>query len=341
MPVIEVDLGNGLPAIGSQSDVPLRPRASTRGSRSHSYRSTPTELSPLDSTLSYTPSSGPASPISGKARTLAGTDRRWTSGLSSRDYIGAAFTKLDFEMLRGRLTSRDLTAEPQEMFDDSVLEPRPYERVKTNLSEIITARPGPARDSIDLTGFGGHRDTFAILGIRRKQRQDIELPAKVFRCLLRYIDFETYLAVRLACRSWSTTISQVRPPQQRAVRRIPVEILEKVYYYMSPMDFNAARYTCRAWMAASLETRLLTYMLKRGGWWAAAVVDLATIEEGRFQSTSALEWLLSKRLATECSLRPDWTGNGLTRSTYFEALDCPFCLVFRWYSFTPRTLLTA
>ena len=82
----------------------------------------------------------------------------------------------------------------------------------SNFDRIITLPRGSIRDSVDLTGFGGHRDTFAILGIRREQGRDIELPASVFRCLLTFIDFDTYLAIRLICRSWSKAISEVRPP---------------------------------------------------------------------------------------------------------------------------------
>ena len=225
-----------------------------------------------------------------------------------------ASASLDVDLLKDRLNSRDFSAEPESVFDDSLLEPRPYERVQTNLSEIITAQPNSNRDSIDLTGFGGHRDTFAILGIRREQHRDIGLPVGFFERLVHYISFKTYLAIRLSCRSWSAAISQVRPPWQRAVTRIPVEIMEQIFYHLSPVDFNAARHTCRVWMIASLETRLLTYMLKRGGWWTAALADQALYEGGVEQSLGGLEWLLSKRLATECTLGLDWTGKGLSIS---------------------------
>lgn len=55
-------------------------------------------------------------------------------------------------------------------------------------------------------------------------------------------------------------------------------------------------------------------MLGRGGWWDTAVADMQLPEEhGERNLVDAAngEWLLSKRLATECSLRPYWTGNGL------------------------------
>ncbi|KAG7007160.1 hypothetical protein G7Y79_00011g030580 [Physcia stellaris] len=313
MSVIELHLTELL-GIKSHNDQPLRDRASTRTSRTHSYRSTPTDLSPITLSKSRTPSSGGASPLTGKIRSQAEKAKNLVSWTSSRDAGNVAPESLDVESLKDRLASRDFSAEPESVFDDSLLEPRPYERVQTNLSEIITAQPNSNRESFDLTGFGGHRDTFAILGIRRRQHRDIDLPVGFFERLVHYISFNTYLAIRLSCRSWSAAISQVRPPWQRAVTRIPVEIMEQIYYHLSPVDFNAARHTCRVWMIASLETRLLTFMLKRGGWWTAALADQALHEGDLEQSSNGLEWLLSKRVATECALRLDWAGNGLSIS---------------------------
>lgn len=101
-----------------------------------------------------------------------------------------------------------------------------------------------------------------------------------------------------------------------AVCPFPAEILEKIYGYLDPVDFNAARHTCRAWMIASLEGTLLELMLGRGGWQGAANADNSWQVDLDQQSGAKPvdgEWVLSKRLATECSLRPDWTGNGLPK----------------------------
>ncbi|CAF9926133.1 MAG: hypothetical protein HETSPECPRED_006268 [Heterodermia speciosa] len=317
MSVFEVELADGLRA-EIHNEKPLRPRASTRFSRIHSYRSTPTDLSPITQSKSRTPSSGLASPITGQIRIPGREDDSTTFRTSIADAGNLAPTSSELDLLRDRLTSRDFTSEPESILDDSFLEPRPYERVMANLTEVITSQPDSLRGSIDLTGFGGHRDTFALLGIRRRQHREIELPTRFFERLLYYIDFKSYLAVRLSCRSWSATISHLRPPWQRAVHRIPIEILGQIYFYLSPVDFNAARHTCRAWMIASLETRLLTRMLERGGWWTAALADQATPDGNLEQSTNGPEWLLSKRLATECMLRLDWKGNGLT---YHSPMD--------------------
>ena len=74
-------------------------------------------------------------------------------------------------------------------------------------------------------------------------------------------------------------------------------------------------------MVAGLETHLLTSMLKRGGWWTAALADQATMDEDLQQSLPSLEWLLSKRLATECALSPDRSGNGVAFHLPVEEVD--------------------
>ena len=221
---------------------------------------------------------------------------------------------LDSVTMRQRFLSRDLTDEPDDV-DGSYMEPLPYERFRSSLSEELH-KVSTFGSSIDLTSFGGHRDTLAVLGLRRMQIRGPELPEIFFQRLLNYIDFKGYLAVRLSCRCWSAGITLARPIVLPSVYRIPAELLEKVYACLSPIDLNSARHTCRAWMIGSLEERLLTRLLREGGWWRAAKADMNLHEELKGQRTPESineEWLLSKRLATECSLRPDWTGNGLPK----------------------------
>lgn len=215
-----------------------------------------------------------------------------------------------------RLLSKDLTVEP-EAFDDCIMEPLPFASPRSSLSEELF-RAATFDSLMDLTGFVGHRDTFALFSLRRFQCHRHELPEIFFRTLLHYIDSRTYLAIRLSCRSWSAAISNVRPVRLPPVRVLPAEILENIFTHLSPLDFNAARHTCRAWMIASLEERLLLLMLKRGYWLDAAKADAG--EQGGHTGPNTIqtvnqEWLLSKRLATECSLNPGWTGNGLSASS--------------------------
>ena len=211
--------------------------------------------------------------------------------------------------MQNRLTSRDFSAEPSNI-DSKVLEPRPFLRIATNLGEVLS-RQSTFGSMIDLTKFGGHRDTFALLGLPQPQhRRSSSAPLLLFEALSKYLDFGSYKAIRLTCRCWSAAITCARPPRLPAVYFLPPEIIEQIYRELPPMEFNAARHTCKAWILASFDYGLLSSMLKSGGWWAAAQADIAynqVIENGQVEE----DWLLSKRLATECALLPDWTGNGL------------------------------
>ena len=225
--------------------------------------------------------------------------------------------------------SRDLTAEPQGMFD-MIKEPLPFgvERYRSSLSDELY-KAATWDTSIDISRFGDHRDTFALFGLRHLQSRRIGLPDAFFERLLHYIDFDTYLSIRLSCRCWSEAISRVRRIATPAVCHLPFEIMEKIYIHLEPHDFDSARRTCRAWMIASLEEGLLTLMLKRGGWWRAAKADVdlqEQLEGDRTATSLSEEWMLSKRLATECSLQHAWTGNGLSsglaQSTSGERRQC-------------------
>ncbi|OJD32718.1 f-box domain-containing protein [Diplodia corticola] len=90
------------------------------------------------------------------------------------------------------------------------------------------------------------------------------------------------------------------------MNKLPCEIVLQVFEYLSPIDFNAARHTCRSWMEASLDQRLLSCMLRRGGWWSGVYTALWAQT-----STVSDAWTLSRHLARQCALTPGWTGNGL------------------------------
>ena len=289
-------------------DVPIRSKASPRSSPSASVYSRRSDESLSESYPE------PRSFSGGQSRLTRGRTMIQHSAYSRSTTVqqaGLALFDFGNNPWRERLTSRDLTSEPEE-FLDRLLEPCPKEIIRT-MAEMLYHADTFGSD-VDVSGFGGHRDTFAILGLRRIPRST-DLPIRFFRRLVLYVDFETYLSVRLCCRGWSEAISHARTLKLPAVSSLPAEILERIYDYLSPADFNSARHTCRLWMSVSLEWRLLTKMLKRGYWWAAAEADMAVDEAlGTGKLTLSNEWLLSKRLSTECSLRPDWTGDGLKQS---------------------------
>ena len=86
---------------------------------------------------------------------------------------------------------------------------------------------------------------------------------------------------------------------------LPAEVVQAIYAYSEPKDFDAARRVCRGWMIAGLDATLLKVMLMRGGWWGGFVSDRqmarAQGEEWGLGGESK-EWAMSKRLATECAM---------------------------------------
>lgn len=323
---------------GDEDLQPRRPKASPRltpSPLSSSGRSTP---NPWEVELE--PWSELESPIRGRLGSMVGTSfvrddlpnliipssalpplaiPRRRAGPSSADVD-------DHRVSSHRLMSKDLSISPDDLDDPSILESYPTGKVHLNVAEILSdeSQSSTLDSLVDWSAFAGHRDTFAL----RQMRHDNGcprplpftpvpvLPRTFFEHLNRYIDFDTYHSVRLSCRCWSAAISGVRPPRLLTIASsLPVEIVQRVYAYLSPIDFNAARHFCRRWMLASLSQSLLVRMLQRGGWWSAARADEALIEECAPRMLLSGEWLLSKRLSTECSLRPDWTGNGLGGET--------------------------
>jgi hypothetical protein len=85
---------------------------------------------------------------------------------------------------------------------------------------------------------------------------------------------------------------------------LPTEILQAVYDYLGPLDFNAARHTCRSWIIASLNVDILFDQLKRGGCWTKASCKLSLLQEWR-------PWPMSCYFARECALAGNWTGQEL------------------------------
>ncbi|KAI4180816.1 MAG: hypothetical protein L6R41_006998 [Letrouitia leprolyta] len=201
-------------------------------------------------------------------------------------------------------------------------EPRPPDRVHTNLFGILAS--STTFNEMDLARFGGHRDTLASLTLRRVQHSKF-LPIEVFSYIVHYLDFQSYKSVRLTCRCWSAAFTYVRPLRLPPVYFLPAEIIKHVYGYLSLTDLNAARHTCRNWMIASLDYRLLATSLEQVGLRAAFEAD--TIRNEELGHPIGGEWRLSKRLATECSLRPGWSGDGFIENTTMNSQSSSTSLV--------------
>lgn len=174
---------------------------------------------------------------------------------------------------------------------------RPSARTDTDLFGILTS--SATFNEMDLTGLRAHRGTLATLALRRV-RDSTDLPIEVYARILRNLDFKSYKAVRLTCRSWWAASTYVRPLRLPPIYALPAEIIKHIYSYLSPMALDSARHTCRKWMTASLEYRLLANIMRRAGYWNAVLADTARNE--RLGHPVGGEWRLSKRLATECCL---------------------------------------
>ncbi len=288
---------------------PIRAKASPRSTPHHSARSTPSSYS--EEVEKETTSNGQETPFRGRSFSLLPAEINASPFATCRHWAGSRSIDYEHDRFQNPLMSKDLSDSPEDL-ESSILEPCPAVDINLNVAEVLSST-STLQDS-DWTGFIGHRDTFAMRDTRHQKPLAKDMPEVFFHRLKTFIDYDTYLSIRLCCRSWSTLITSVHsPPSPSAASLLPVEILQQIYAYLSPTDFNAARHTCRTWMLSSLDFRLLAKMLKIGGFWDPSQVDVALNEKCSTKAKiMSKEWILSKRLGTECSLRPDWTGNGLT-----------------------------
>lgn len=110
---------------------------------------------------------------------------------------------------------------------------------------------------------------------------------------------------------YSMRFKEKQPGTTPVALTIPAEIMHHIYLHLGPVDFDSARHVCRLWYINSLEYSLLDTMLRRGGWSSSVQRELATNRTLLKSSRVNEEWLMSKHLARECALGPDWQGNGM------------------------------
>lgn len=100
----------------------------------------------------------------------------------------------------------------------------------------------------------------------------------------------------------STSVQVTCPLSGRSQHELPLEIIQQIFGYLSPLDFNAARHSCRTWMRASLDVNIIKVMLIRGGWSNDTKTTCA--------ATESQAWPYSRYLSRQCALMAGWTGNG-------------------------------
>lgn len=304
------------------SPTPIRPRAPTpTPPPSYSPSSSPpSSAADPDSDSDLSPNS-PTSPLRGRPPPTLGPHHALVSRATARRRAGPS--SIDFgpalSLLRPAGTSNlplptptDFSSPPAQ---DALIEPLPRLSLRTPTRTEVLSRASTwtSTSGIDLSTFSGHRDTFAVLALHGLPAPAPALPPPIFARLAPYLDADAHAAVRLTCRTWSAGLTAAAPPAFRCspAQRLPAELLQLIYGALRPVDFNAARRTCRGWMVAGLEGGVLEVVLRRGGWWGGVVADREVRRERRRGSVGVeWEWVMGRRVASECAMGPGWTGCG-------------------------------
>jgi hypothetical protein len=225
--------------------------------------------------------------------------------------------------------------DPCVALEDNLFELCPHDPICNNVSEVMAKPGGNGQNGVDTPNpFGGFVPTNSnkFHGISQVSSCSKTSPlvdstvmcsnhpfmAKNVLELLPRLNHAEHIPISSSSEAGhSTAISERR---LSVMSLLPAEILYQIYDSLSPADFNSARHTCRLWYINSFDRSLLETMLKRGGWSTSIHSELASNDILGSQARVNDEWLLSKRIARECALGPDWTGNGLCPAN--ESLKC-------------------
>lgn len=261
--------------------------------------------------------------------------------------------ELDVQPIEKRQLSRSSTfsnfedpSDPCAVLEDSLLEPCPRLPIRNSVTEVLST----SESSDSFPGGLIHGSTWSFFetpalshphpartlttvfsGCTPAHPAPL-LPPEIFPKIRPDIEQLENIAVRSSTPLWSTseatpnvTAVDISPASSQA-SRLPTEILQQIFYNLAPADFNAARHTCRSWLIKSLNRSLLETMLKRAGFSNRIVPS--TIDQGNEAGDGiSAEWAMSKSLALECALGPDWTGNGLARDKLPESSSSVFLMV--------------
>ncbi|KAF8851453.1 hypothetical protein BDZ45DRAFT_750646 [Acephala macrosclerotiorum] len=225
--------------------------------------------------------------------------------------------------------------DPCAILEDTLLEPCPPIPLSNPVSEVLSGNPSP-------TGVANRiiRSNSWVTPERRFSSREFHPLARavtnVFNnCQLqapspllilsptnitRSGTYASHLEVMTASSSSSvSTMADDRTPQETPptppvllATKLPTEIVQQIFINLSPVDFNSARHSCRSWFVHSLNKALLQTMMRRGGIFSSTMADSIPARVIDVKAQSNETWLMSKRLSRECSLGPDWLGNGVS-----------------------------
>lgn len=258
-----------------------------------------------------------------------------------------AETNSDVQLLRRALTDSFSMLDSASNIEDAILEPGIDQGITRTVTDVLlgVCTPSeedespfviPLKDGSPLfTPVKGHTTLSSPVSVEHAPTSTV----CTFAALLSlHLDTVAWKALRLTNRAWYLALGVAAPPTFPSSYYLPVEILQHVYDYLSPKDFNAVRHTCRHWMRASLDKKLLNAMLSRGGWLSGAEnTTCATHGAASHSITTAVspseEWSLSRYLCRQCALSSGWTGNGLdTRAAFVERSGVDFTELANGYA---------
>jgi hypothetical protein len=263
--------------------------------------------------------------------------------------------ELDVRPIEKRQLSRSSTFfedpnDPCAVLEDNLLEPCPHIPICNSVSEVLNGSEtsiGIARGLIHGSTWSSFdppflaRPTQTLTTVFSDCRPVFPAPTFPPATLPKVrpdIDRLEHMATSSSTPLWSN--AQTTPkgkdlepsPICSQASRLPTEIVQQIFYNLAPVDFNSARRTCRSWFINSLNQSLLEIMLKRGGF-SNRIIPSTAHQSIVAECGVSAEWLMSKCLALECALGPDWTGNGLARDLVSEPLESAFIKVCKFSSF--------
>lgn len=265
----------------------------------------------------------------------------WSFSNSTTHLPSLAQTHSDIQTLPRARTESFSLLDNVSVLDEGILEPAVEQRITRTMSDVLMGISTPIKE---LDGFVFEKLEYSDESTQSACVQDNALQildlstvgAKMLRdgstfavLLLRYLDTPAWKSLRLTGRVWYDILSTIAPPKFPASYRLPVEIVQQIYSYLGPKDFNAARHACRNWMTASLNMKILITILKRGGWLSTAEDYIERKSRNAEHSLSTNfqtnEWLMSRHISRECALSSSWTGNGLDmRPAIIESSEIDF-----------------
>jgi hypothetical protein len=216
--------------------------------------------------------------------------------------------------------------ETSAVLEDNLLEPCPHVPICSNVSEVLNT-PSNTRVPTGALSINcnspfdiSRRPTIdqpaiamkTVFSDCRPLYPAPTFPPETLSQFMPDIPHLEYLAIKSSSHLWSPQIPPRTVPKSPSIAsRLPTEVIQRVYRYLNPPDFNSARHSCRSWLISSLERSVLEMMLSRGGWSTSVEYNMEVNHETCTRNNVNDEWLMSKNIARECALGPDWLGNGL------------------------------